>query len=385
MPDPAPMLETLVLQPTPFCNIACTYCYLPDRDDRRLMTAATVEASFARVFESGWAAPDLTVIWHAGEPLVAPIAFYEDALATAERLRPPTVRVRHSIQTNGMLLNAAWCDFLRRHDVGIGVSLDGPRALHDAYRVGRNGRGTFDRTMAGIRLLQDHGVPFHVITVLSRDSLAAPEELVAFYRQAGIDQVCFNVEESEGDHVSALFAAEDLRPRFARFLDRFWRCARESGGFRFIREIDGMLPRILRPEEAPLRNEQVVPFGILSIGCTGDAATFSPELLGLRNAACGDFLIGNVHTHSLAQMRDSLVLRTMARDIAAGVARCRDECPYFSVCGGGAPVNKLTENGGFATTRTRFCELTQMVPTDLILDAVERMELADRPAAAGVG
>ena len=53
MPDPAPMLETLVLQPTPFCNIACTYCYLPDRDDRRLMTAATVEASFARVFESG--------------------------------------------------------------------------------------------------------------------------------------------------------------------------------------------------------------------------------------------------------------------------------------------------------------------------------------------
>lgn len=379
------MLETLVLQPTPFCNIACTYCYLPSRDDRRTMSPQTLDASFTRVFESGWAAPHLTVIWHAGEPLVLPVAWYENAFAIVERLRPPELRVRHSIQTNGMLLTEAWCAFLRRHDVGIGVSLDGPRALHDAHRVARNGAGTFDRTMAGIRLLQAHEVPFHVITVLSRDSLDDPEGLVAFYLREGIDQVCFNVEESEGDHVSGLFGAPDLRQRFTRFLDRFWRCARESGRFRYIREIDGMLPRILRPEEATLRNEQVVPFGMLTIGCTGDVATFSPELLGLRNATYGDFVIGNVHTHSLAEMQEGAVLQAMARDIGAGVALCHEECAYFSVCGGGAPVNKLTENGRFASTRTRFCELTQMVPTDLILDAVERMERADLPAAAGVG
>jgi hypothetical protein len=64
----------------------------------------------------------------------------------------------------------------------------------------------------------------------------------------------------------------------------------------------------------------------------------------------------------------------MARDISAGVELCRQQCEYFSVCGGGAPVNKLTENGSFATTRTQFCRLIQIVPTDLILSALDRLE-----------
>ncbi len=76
--------------------------------------------------------------------------------------------------------------------------------LHDVNRVTRSGRGTFERTIAGIRLLRRHGVPFHVISVLSPESLAAPREMFDFYVAEGIDQVCFNVEESEGDHVSTL-------------------------------------------------------------------------------------------------------------------------------------------------------------------------------------
>ena len=75
-------------------------------------------------------------------------------------------------------------------------------------------------------------------------------------------------------------------------------------------------------------------------------------------------------------------MQRMARDIARGVEACRRTCEYFSVCGGGAPVNKLTENGSFASDRTRFCELTQMVPIDLILDALERMELDGAPTLA---
>ena len=71
----------------------------------------------------------------------------------------------------------------------------------------------------------------------------------------------------------------------------------------------------------------------------------------------------------------------MAQDIARGVEMCRRDCEYFSVCVGGAPINKLTENGSFASGRTRFCELTQMVPTDLILDALERVEPTEQPMA----
>jgi uncharacterized protein len=370
-----PMIETIVVQPTPFCNIDCTYCYLPNRRDRSAMSRDTLRALFERVFAAGWSAPSITVIWHAGEPLVLPPDYYQDAFDLIETLRPSDIGLRHSIQTNGMLITDAYCELFRKYHVGIGVSLDGPRELHDSHRRTRSGKGTFDRTMAGIRLLQHHGVEFHVITVLTAASLHDPDDLVRFYLDAGIDQVCFNVEESEGDHTSELFAGADLRARFAEFLDRFWRQARETGRFSYIREIDSMLPRILRPEEAMMGNEQVVPFAMLNVACNGDVSSFSPELLGLKNERYGDFIIGNVHTHTLEQMRTSVSMQHMAHDIERGVALCRDTCDYFSVCGGGAPVNKLTENGSFTTDRTRFCELTQMVPTDLILDALERMEV----------
>ncbi|MEJ0020462.1 MAG: cyclophane-forming radical SAM/SPASM peptide maturase GrrM/OscB [Acetobacteraceae bacterium] len=377
-----PLIETLVLQPTPFCNIACTYCYLPHRNDRATMSMDTLRTTFERVFASGWAAPAMTVIWHAGEPLVLPPAYYREAFDLIERLRPAGLRLRHAVQTNGMLIDAAWCGLFKEYDVGVGVSLDGPRALHDTHRLTRSGRGTFDRTMAGIRLLREHGVDFHVITVLSKDSLDDPASLVDFYLSEGIDQVCFNVEESEGDHRSSLFDQSDLRRRFSRFLDGFWRTARQRGGFRFIREIDAMLPRILRPAEAVMANEQVVPFGMLNVACNGDVSSFSPELLGLKNAAYGDFIIGNVHRDTLAAMHESAVMRRMAQDVAQGVEECRRTCEYFSVCGGGAPVNKLSENGGFTSGRTRFCELTLMVPTDLILDALERLDPLVDPARA---
>lgn len=278
-----------------------------------------------------------------------------------------------------MLITPAWCDLFKEYGVGVGVSVDGPRDLHDAYRRTRKGRGTFDQTIAGIRLLRRLGVDFHVITVLSRDSLLDPDRLVDFYLEEGIDQVCFNVEESEGEHQSTLFSQPDLRHRFNMFLDRFWRSARKRGGFRFIREIDAMLQRIVRPDEAILRNEQVTPFGMVNVTCDGDVSSFSPELLGLKNATYGDFIIGNVHTHSLEQMWASEPMQLMTYDIARGVAACRRTCEYFSVCGGGAPINKLTENGSFATDRTRFCELTQMVPTDLILDALERIDPIVQP------
>jgi uncharacterized protein len=372
--EATPCIDTVVLQPTPFCNIACRYCYLPSRSDTAKMSLNTVRAVFTAVFASGWSHPFLTVIWHAGEPLVMPVAYYEEAFSLIASLTPHGVEVRHAIQTNGMLIDAAWCALFRRWEVGIGVSIDGPREMHDANRIDRRGRGTFDKTVAGIRCLIDEKIPFHVISVLSKRSLQAPDDMLAFYREHGITDVCFNVEESEGDHVSELFAEEGVEVCFRQFLSSFWRKSRETAGIRFLREIDGMLTRILRPDDASAENSQVQPFGMMNVDCHGNVSSFSPELLGLKNADYGDFIVGNIHTDSLETMRRSDVMHAMLRDISAGVAACKAECAYFSVCGGGSPINKLTENGSFATTRTSFCDLVQKVPTDLILEALDRLE-----------
>lgn len=369
-----PEVATVVIQPTGFCNINCTYCYLPDRNDKHVLLQETVTRLFTELFASGWTAPELTVIWHAGEPLVVPTGFYRGAFATIERLRPPSVVVKHAFQTNGMLIDRDWCTLFRDWDVGVGVSVDGPQPLHDAHRKTRSGAGTFDKTIAGIRLLRAEKVPFHVISVLSRDSLAMPGEMLDFYLSEGIDQICFNVEESEGSHVSALFEGAELRQRYEAFLRRFWHAARASGRVRFLREIDLTIPRVFRPEEAPSRNIQTEPLAMLNVDSRGNVSSFSPELLGLRNDEYADFLLGNIHTDSLAQIHEACLRSRMFRDIQQGVEACAQSCEYFSVCGGGAPVNKLFETGSFTGTHTSYCTLTQMVPTDLVLNAFDQLE-----------
>ena len=369
-----PEVSTVVIQPTAFCNIGCTYCYLPDRNDKHVLSQSTITRLFAELFASGWAAAELTVIWHAGEPLVVPTDFYREAFEAIERLRPPSVAVRHAFQTNGMLIDRDWCALFREWNVGVGVSIDGPQPLHDAHRKTRRGDGTFDKTIAGIRLLRQENVPFHVISVLSRESLAMPEEMLAFYLSEGIEQICFNVEESEGSHVSTLFQGVDLRRRYETFLRRFWHASQASGRVRFLREIDHAIPRVFRPNEAPSRNIQVEPLAMLNVDSRGNVSSFSPELLGLRNARYADYLLGNIHTHTLAQIHDACLQSPMFHDICKGVEACARGCEYYSVCGGGAPVNKLFETGSFTGTQTSYCVLTQMVPTDLLLEAFDRLE-----------
>jgi uncharacterized protein len=370
-----PRIELLVIQPTPFCNIDCRYCYLPHRNSKAVVAPATLSNLFVQLFESGWVRDYLSVVWHAGEPMVLPIGFYRDAFRMIERMKPADLPVMHSFQTNGTLIDDAWCAFFVEERVNVGVSIDGPKRLHDCNRLTRGGRGTFDKTIAGIRHLRRHEVPFHVISVLSVASMASPREMFDFYVEEGIERVCFNVEESEGDHVSRSFADTEIETAYYRFLSEFWRLsAAVPGKITFIREIEHAIRQVIRPADAPFCNQLVEPFAIISMDWAGNISTFSPELLGLKNPAYEDFLLGNINQDALADLLYRPNLTRMLADIQAGVQMCREHCEYFSVCGGGEPVNKLAENGSFASSETTYCRLTKMRATDLVLDALERVQ-----------
>jgi uncharacterized protein len=188
----------------------------------------------------------------------------------------------------------------------------------------------------------------------------------------GIDRVCFNVEESEGGHVSRSFGAAGIEDAYYRFLQEFWRLAAAAPGkFSFIREIDDATRLVLRPKEGVFFNQLVEPFAITSMDWAGNIATFSPELLGLKNAAYDDFVLGNINRDSLTDLGQRPALIRMREDISAGVELCRQRCEYFSVCGGGEPVNKLSENGTFVSTETTYCRMTKMRATDLVLDLMD--------------
>ena len=130
---------------------------------------------------------------------------------------------------------------------------------------------------------------------------------------------------------------------------------------------------MIRPREAQFYNQLVEPFAIISTDWAGNIATFSPELLGLKNPMYDDFILGNINRDALVDLADSPILARMLTDIKAGVTMCREQCEYFSVCGGGEPVNKLAENRTFASTETSYCRITKMRATDLVLDALDRI------------
>jgi uncharacterized protein len=167
-------------------------------------------------------------------------------------------------------------------------------------------------------------------------------------------------------------------------MSEFWRLsAATPGKLTFIREIDHAVRQVLRPRDAMTANQLTEPFAVTSMDVAGNISTFSPELLGLKSVEYGDFLLGNINTNRLVDLLERPNLANMQRDIDAGVALCRQRCQYFSVCGGGEPVNKLYENGTFISTETTYCRLMRMRVADLVLDAIDRLP-ARRTGAKGV-
>jgi uncharacterized protein len=332
------------------------------------MSDAILNRVFQFVFSSGIVEQGFTVVWHAGEPMVLPIDYYERAIEIIGDRNPDGVQVRHSFQTNGVLIDDAWCDFFIRHEVSVGVSIDGPAFLHDRNRKTRKGGPTHRRVMDGIGKLQSHKVPFHVISVLTGESLDYADEIYDFYVENGIREVAFNIEEIEGPHAASTLGAAGIEDRFGRFMGRFFDLvARDESAMR-VREFDSMVPLILGSgdSEVPLTQENA-PCAILSVDCEGNFTSYSPELLGLKSSHYGDFAIGNVKTDTLGFAINGDKFRQMSSDIARGLSKCRDTCEYYGFCGGGAPVNKYFENGSFDSTETMFCRLNRKVLVDVLV------------------
>jgi uncharacterized protein len=373
-------VRLLVIQPTPFCNLDCDYCYLPDRGNRSRIDFAVLEAAVERVLESPWFDGGFTLLWHAGEPLTMPIAFYDEATARinallARRGLPPGTIVQ-SLQTNATTIDAAWCACLERNGIHVGVSMDGPAFLHDAHRVTRTGLPTHAAVMRGIGWLQRRGIPFQVISVLTAESLNHAEAIADFFLEHGITDVGFNMEETEGANVHSSLEASgaarlELEERYRAFMAAIWRRSREQPGRLCIREFDGVAS--LASSGARLAaTDMNTPFVIVNVDAAGNTSTFDPELLSVSTAEYGDFSFGNVLSSSLEAMAASAKFQRIAAEIATGVERCRSSCEYFGLCGGGAGSNKYWEHGSFDCSTTQHCRYRIQLVTDVVVAGMEQ-------------
>ena len=367
-------LELLVIQPTPFCNLDCSYCYLPDRLNKRKISLETLEKALNWAFSSGLVRQPFTLLWHAGEPMVLPATFYEQATVLLERCNVSGFEVTQSFQTNATLVNDAWCEFIRRRGVQVGVSVDGPDFLNDRHRVTRQGGGTLDRVLRGMQLLRDYEIFFDVITVLTSTSLDYPDELFDFYMEHGVTSVAFNVEEIEGPHVTSSLSGSGMESRFRRFYSRFMDLALAADPPLRVREFDSAHNSVSYRQPPEMRTQECRPFAILNVDYEGNFSTYSPELLGLSSPRHGSFALGNVARASLESVLTMPRFLALDDEIRRGVDLCQETCRYFPFCGGGPPGNKFFENGDFATTETLSCRLHKQATFDVALDKLEQLK-----------
>jgi uncharacterized protein len=372
------VLELLVIQPTARCNLDCRYCYVPDRTDPTRLPTRLLELLFRALNCSTLTngQKDLPVLWHAGEPLAAGLNFYRKAFDLIDVILDERLNVRHSMQTNATLVTSAWCEFFRARNVQIGVSLDGPREIHDANRKTRAGTGSFDAAMRGIEILRAHGMDISVLCVLTSRNITRPDELFEFFVESGFRHVAFNVEEIEGPNLGSSLIPNDgnlasPRRQYRAFMGRMLQLNAAKGWPLTIRELVSIAQRMQRrrsdPASVPGIAEQRAG-AILTMARNGAVSSWSPELASGIAGAPDRFSLGNI---TQVQSLDDLLTTPRAREIQSeidfGVAACRSRCAYFGVCGGGSPGNKFYETGAFSATQTLKCALQTQELTEVVL------------------
>lgn len=168
------------------CNIDCTYCFFLSKEalypnDKNRMLDATLEAYIRQLLESH-RSPQVTVAWQGGEPTLMKLDFFRRSIELVEKFRRADQIVEHTFQTNGLLIDDDWCLFFKQHKFLVGLSVDGPRALHDSYRVDRRGKGTFDLVMKGWQHLRRHGVEFNILCTVNAANEKHGRDVYRFFR-----------------------------------------------------------------------------------------------------------------------------------------------------------------------------------------------------------
>ena len=187
MPDNAPPAFHLLSKPTgAICNLDCAYCFFLAKEmlypgSRFRMADEQLENYLRQLIESH-RTPEVTIAWQGGEPTLMGLDFFKRSIEIAQKYARPGMTIQHTIQTNGTLINDEWAAFFKEHNFLVGISIDGPREMHDIYRQDKGGAPTFDKVMRGLSFLKKHGVEWNALVTLNHANADHPVEVYRFLR-----------------------------------------------------------------------------------------------------------------------------------------------------------------------------------------------------------
>lgn len=346
---------SIMAKPTgPLCNIDCSYCYYLEKqklypDNSSLtMNLDTLEV-FVRKYIQEQPGPEVTFVWQGGEPTLMGLSYYRHALRLQQKYGSGK-QIFNSLQTNGILLNEEWCRFFRENNFLIGISIDGPEELHDAYRRNCGGKGTFARVMRAIELLKKHGVEFNTLSVVNNINSEHPEEVYSFLKRIGSrymqfipvverlssepDKGILNLVPPEYDGSAGLAPWSVPRLQFGEFLTAIFRAwVRKDVGRYYV-----------QPFDAALANELDLPPGVCSFAeSCGDALVMehNGDLYSCDHYVYPEYKVGNIRNTSLKRVILSEEQQLFGQKKQVDLPSSCRSCDVYRYCRGECPKHRF--------------------------------------------
>ncbi|OJV90253.1 MAG: anaerobic sulfatase maturase [Chloroflexi bacterium 54-19] len=332
------------------CNLDCDYCYFLSKEmlykGSRFRMALNLLEDYTRQYIEAQRVSQVTFTWQGGEPTLMGLDFFKKALELQQKYRRPGMVVQNSIQTNGTLLDEEWATFFKENAFLVGLSLDGPRKMHDAYRHDKGGHGTFNKVMKAVKLLKTRGVEFNILTTLNAANVEHPIEVYRFLRdEVGTEFIQFIpiVERQnktgfqEGTEVTERSITGEQYGRFLIAVFDEW--VRRDVGKVFVQLFDTALNSWLG-----------LPSGLCVFDetCgTGLAMEHNGDIYSCDHFVEPKHKLGNLRKLPMLQMVGSEQQRQFGLAKRDTLPRYCRECPVRFACNGGCPKDRvLTTPGG---------------------------------------
>ena len=349
----APASFNIMLKPAgSLCNLDCRYCYYLDKAEiyggrEPVMSEAMLE-TLVREYIAANDVNEVTFNWPGGEPLVLGLDFYRKALALEEKYAGGKT-IHNTIQTNGVLLDREWASFFRQNGFLVGISIDGPREVHDKYRRDKGGAPTFDKVLHGVELLYAAGVDFNTMSTINQASEGKGLEVYRFLKSLGTRYLQFMpvVEHvKDGRIVDPAREGAQLAPwsvtsqGFGRFLcDIFDEWVRADVGRYFVGQFD-----------AALASWCGVPPGICAFGetCGGNAVIeHNGDLYPCDHFVYPRYRLGNIADTPISELMNSEGMVRFGIDKRNTLPSACRACRWRFACGGECPKHRFnrTERG----------------------------------------
>jgi uncharacterized protein len=344
------------------CNLKCDYCFYLEKENlypgkENLRMPDEVMKAYIKSYVQSQPAPEVEFVWQGGEPTLLGIDFYRKVVM-CQKPYLASKTIRNSIQTNGTLLTDEWCEFLKRNNFLVGLSLDGPEDIHDRYRRNRAGHPTFSEVMRGMQLLKKWGVEFNVLACVARETAYRPLDVYRFFREQGasfiqftpvVERIPDRKEAGRGFRLAMPSILDAREPntqvtswtvepeKYGEFLiGIFDEWVRQDVGKVFVMNFEWAL-------NAAVGNGS--PICVFSRQCgRALAVEHNGDVYACDHHVYPEYRLGNLLADDLGQMVQSSLDRGFGSHKEDTLPRCCRECDVLQACWGGCPKHRFEQS-----------------------------------------